>query len=64
MSDDGDRSDGITVTLMILVEVPPPSDKVTVTTPIVSVPEKVDLENCTVSTIEIEKNGNTKHSAT
>ena len=64
MADGGDWSDGITVTLMILAEVPPPNDNVTVTTPVVSVPEKVDLENCTVSTIEIEKNGNTKHSAT
>ena len=35
---------------MLLAEVPLPNDKVTVITPVVSVPEKVDLENCTVST--------------
>ena len=35
---------------MILAEVPPPNDNVTVTAPVVSAPEKVDLENCTVST--------------
>ena len=36
---------------MILAEVPLPNDKVTVTTPFVSVPEKVDLKNCTVSSV-------------
>ena len=36
--------------MMILAEIPPPNDKVTVTAPVVSTPEKVDLENCTVST--------------
>ena len=49
-ADGGDWSDGITVTLMILAEIPPPNNRVTVTTPVVSTPEKLDLENCTVST--------------
>ena len=41
---------------MILAEVPPPNDKVTVTTPVASVPEKVDLKNCTVSSVAKMKN--------
>ena len=35
---------------MLLAEVPPPNNKVTGTIPDVSIPENVDLENCTVST--------------
>ena len=41
---------------MILAEVPPPNDKVTVTIPVTSVPEKLDLANCTVSTAVKMKN--------
>ena len=49
-ADTGDWSDGVTITLMTLAEVPPPNNRVTVITPAVSEPEKVGLKNCTVST--------------
>ena len=50
LADTGDWSDGVTVTLMTLAEVPPPNNRVTVTKPVVSSPVKVALENCTVNT--------------
>ena len=49
-ADTGDWSDGVTVTSITLAEVPPPNNRVTVIAPAVSEPEKVGLENCTVST--------------
>ena len=60
-ADTGDWSDGVTVTLMTLAEVPPPNDRVTVTTPAVSEPVKVGLENCTVSTAVNRMRNELKH---
>ena len=51
LADTGDWSDGITITLISVNEVPPSNNKVTEMLPEDSEAVKVDEENCTVNAV-------------